>query len=123
VYNLDPALVKSVEVYPYFCTFGHLMYSGVANFITYKGDLGGIRFGDNVRILEFSGAAYPVAFVTPSDDIRYPSQRETLLWQPIVELQAGEELVLPALQAEEGMVLVAEGLTENGEPILMVKEF
>jgi hypothetical protein len=30
---------------------------------------------------------------------------------------------LPALQAEEGMVLVAEGLTENGEPILMVQEF
>lgn len=122
VYNLDPALVKSVEVYPYFCTFGHLMYSGVANFITYKGDLGGIRFGNNVRMIDFSGAAYPVAFVTPSDDPRYPSQRETLLWQPIVELRAGEELVLPALQAEEGMVLVAEGLTENGEPILVVKE-
>ena len=48
VYNLDPALVKSVEVYPYYCTFGHLMYSGVANFVTFKGDLGGIRFGDNM---------------------------------------------------------------------------
>ena len=122
VYNLDPALVKSVEVYPYYCTFGHLMYSGVANFVTFKGDLGGIRFGDNVRIMDFSGAAYPVAF-TPSEDIRYPSQRETLLWQPVLELRAGEELVLPAMQAEEGMVLVAEGLTESGEPVIFTKEF
>ena len=121
VYNLDPTLVKSVEVYPYYCTFGHLMYSGVANFVTFKGDLGGIRFGDNVRIIDFSGAAYPVAFTTPSEDLRYPSQRETLLWQPIVELQAGEELVLPALQAEEGLVLVAEGLTESGDPVLVSK--
>ena len=121
VYNLDPALVKSVEVYPYYCTFGHLMYSGVANFVTFKGDLGGIRFGDNVRILDFSGAAYPVAFTTPSEDLRYPSQRETLLWQPVVELQAGEELVLPLLQAEEGMVLVAEGLTESGDPVLVTR--
>jgi hypothetical protein len=121
VYNLDPALVKSVEVYPYYTTFGHLMYSGVANFETFKGDLGGIRFGDNVRIIDFSGAAYPVAFTTPSEDLRYPSQRETLLWQPVVELRAGVELVLPALQAEEGLVLVAEGLTESGDPVLVSK--
>lgn len=116
VYNLDPNLVQSVEVYPYYCTLGRVMYSGVANFKTFKGDLGGIRFGDNVRILDFTGAAYPVAF-TPSQDSRYPNERETLLWQPLVELQAGEELVLPALQAPEGVVLVAEGLTEEGEPI------
>lgn len=121
VYNLDPALVKSVEVYPYYTTFGQLMYSGVANFVTFKGDMGGIRFGDNVRILDYSGVAYPVAFTTPSEDLRYPSQRETLLWQPVVELQAGEELVLPHLQAEEGMVLVAEGLTESGVPVLVTK--
>ena len=121
VYNLDPALVRSVEVYPYYTTFGHLMYSGVANFVTFKGDLGGIRFGDNVRIIDFSGAACPVAFTTPSEDLRYPSQRETLLWQPVVELQAGEELVLPPLQAEEGMILVVEGLTESGDPVLVTK--
>ena len=116
VYNLDPALVKIVDVYPYYCIFGNSMYSAVANFKTFKGDLGGIRFGDNVRILDFTGAAYPVAFI-PSPDSRYPNERETLLWQPLVELQAGEELVLPALQAPEGLVLVAEGLTAEGKPI------
>lgn len=118
VYNLDPNLVKIVDVYPYYCTFGRVMYSGVANFITFKGDMGGIRFGDNVRILDFSGAAWPVAF-TPSEGTRYPNERETLLWQPVMELQAGEEWILPALKAEEGLVLEAEGLTSEGRPVFM----
>ena len=122
VYNLDPNLVKRVDVYPYYFIIGQKQYSGVANFITFKGDMGGIRFADNVRILDFSGAAYPVAFA-PSEDPRYPSQRETLLWQPLVELQAGEELVLPALQAPEGLVLVAEGLTADGQPLYLKSVF
>ena len=122
VYNLDPNLVKRVDVYPYYSVFGWKQYSGVANFVTFKGDLGGIRFGDNVRILDFSGAAYPVAFA-PSSNPRYPSQRETLLWQPVVELQAGEELILPALQAEEGLVLVAEGLTQKGQSVYYSEVF
>ena len=122
VYNLDPNLVKRVDVYPYYSVFGRKQYSGVANFVTFKGDMGGIRFGDNVRILDFSGAAYPVAFA-PSSNPRYPSQRETLLWQPVVELQAGEELILPALQAEEGLVLVAEGLTQKGQSVYCSEVF
>lgn len=121
VYNLDPALVQRVDVYPFYCTFGQSMYSGVANFVTFKGDLGGIRFGDNVRILDYEGAAYPVAFV-PSQSSRYPGERETLVWQPLVELSAGEELVLPLLKADEGLVLVVEGLTAEGKPVELVKK-
>ena len=122
VYNLDPALVKRVDVYPFYCTFGQAMYSGVANFVTFKGDLGGIRFGDNVRILDYEGVATPVAFV-PSESHRYPGERETLLWQPLVELSAGQELVLPLLKADEGLVLVVEGLTAEGKPVELMKVF
>lgn len=118
VYNLDPALVGRVDVYPYYCLFGRTLYSGVAHFVTFKGDLGGIRFGNNVRILDFDATAYPLAFA-PSEDPRYPNQRETLLWQPLVELRSGEELILPALQAEEGLVVVAEGLTADGKPLYL----
>ena len=122
VYAMDPALIQKVEVYPYYCTFGRVMYSGVANFVTFKGDLGGIRFGDNVRILNFNGAGYPVAF-TPSGDSRYPNQRETLLWQPLLDIQPGETLVLPAMQADEGLVLQVEGLTSDGKPLYLRQEF
>lgn len=122
VYAMDPALIQRVEVFPYYCTFGRVMYSGVANFVTFKGDLGGIRFGDNVRILNFTGAGYPVAF-TPSGDSRYPGQRETLLWQPVLDIQPGETLLLPAMQADEGLVLQVEGLTSDGRPLYLRQEF
>ena len=122
VYAMDPALIQRVEVFPYYCTFGRVMYSGVANFVTFKGDLGGIRFGDNVRILSFSGAGYPLAF-TPSEDPRYPGQRETLLWQPLLDIQPGETLLLPIIKADEGLVLQVEGLTADGKPLYLRQEF
>ena len=116
VYNLDPSLVKAVDVYPNTYALGDKQYRGIANFVTYKGDMGGIRFGNNVRILEFDGPSYPVAF-SPSSDSGYPNQRETLLWQPMLELKAGEEWILPSLEAEEGLVLVVEGVASDGAPV------
>ena len=116
IYQMDPALVKAVDVYPYSYAVGRNIYRGIANFITFKEDMGGIRFGDNVRVLDFEGPSYPVAF-TPSTDPGYPNQRETLLWQPLLNLKAGEEWILPLLEAEEGWVLVVEGLTADGTPV------
>lgn len=121
VYKLDPSLVKEIDVYPYSYALGQV-YSGVANFITFKGDMGGIRFGDNVKILDYDGVSYPVAFGPVQDD-RYPNQRETLLWQPIVNLKAGEPLELPSFDVPEGYVLVVEGLTHDGTPLYFREAF
>ena len=121
VYNLDPALLKAVDVYPFSYALGDKLYRGIANFITFKGDMGGIRFGNHVRVLDFDGPSYPLAFV-PSPAPGYPNQRETVLWQPLVELQAGKELVLPLLQVDEGLVLVVEGLAGDGTPLYYRRE-
>ena len=122
VYNLDPSLVRAIEVYPYRYAFGKNAYYGVAHFRTFKEDLGGIRFGNNVRMVGFTGPSYPVAFTPPEGD-RYPQQRETLLWQPLATIQPGEALLLPTLQAPEGLVLVIQGLTASGEAIYLKKVF
>ena len=116
VLDLDPALVKCVDVYPYSYAVGNNVYTGIANFITYKGDMGGIRFGDNVRVVDYLGPAYPVAF-GPSPDPGYPNQRETVLWWPMVDVKAGQELILPVLKTAEGLILVVEGLTADGTPV------
>lgn len=122
VFNLDPALIKVVDVYPFSYALGKKLYRGIANFITFKGDMGGIRFGDHVRVLDFDGPSYPLAF-GPSPSASYPNQRETVLWQPLVELKAGKELILPFLKADEGLVLVVEGIADDGSPIYYRKEF
>lgn len=122
VYNLDPALIRAVDVYPHSYYVGKRLYRGIANFVTFKGDMGGIRFRDNVRVLEFEGPSYPVAF-SPSSAPGYPNQRETLLWHPMVELRAGEEWILPTLEADEGLVMVVEGLTADGTPVYYRRVF
>jgi len=78
--------------------------------------MGGLRFGDNVKILEYEGPAFPVSF-GPTHDDRYPDVRETLLWHPLVELRAGEPYSLPLFDTDEDLVLVVEGLSRSGAPI------
>ena len=114
--QLDPTLVRRVDVYPRVCALGGSVYSGIANFITFKGDMGGLRFGDNVKILEYEGPAFPVSF-GPTHDDRYPDVRETLLWHPLVELRADEPYSLPLFDTDEDLVLVVEGLSRSGAPI------
>ena len=103
--QLDPTLVRRVDVYPRICALGGSVYSGIANFITFKGDMGGLRFGDNVKILEYDGPAFPVSF-GPTHDDRYPD-----------ELKAGEPYSLPLFDTDEDLVLVVEGLSRSGAPI------
>ena len=115
IYKLDPALVKRIDIYPYRYA-PYYVYSGLANFVTFKGNMGGLRLGQNVRMVEFQGPSWPMAY-TPSHKVNDPSVRETLLWQPLVQLKAGESLALPAPDAPEGRVLQVEGISTDGAPI------
>ena len=73
-----------------------------------------------MRIVDFTGVSYPQAWL-PADDPRYPETRETLLWQPLLELEAGEEILLPAVSAEEGCVVLIEGMSASGEAVFYRK--
>ena len=119
LYALDPALVRYIDIYPYQYAPSRV-YAGVANIITFKGDMSAVRLGGNVRIVDFTGVSYPQAYL-PSGDERYPEVRETLLWQPLLELEADEQILLPAVSAEEGYVVLIEGLSASGEPVFYRK--
>ena len=62
ILGLDPQLVKQIAVYPRRYQLNHFIYEGVVNFVTYKGDMGGIRLPKNVSIVTFDGASWPLAF-------------------------------------------------------------
>lgn len=105
----DPALVKKVEVYSSKYSFGDRVYDGVANFVTFKGNMPSIAFNDNVRIYDFKGAAAPM---------RYRGT-ETILWEPLLELGAGasEAFRIELPVSRSGYEVVVEGLTENGRAV------
>ncbi|MCQ2142900.1 MAG: hypothetical protein MJY56_02395 [Bacteroidales bacterium] len=121
LYNYDPLLVERIDVYQSTFYFGSKGYDGVINFVTYKKNLPGMVFDDNVRILDFEGALLPMALtgekLKASKDC--PNLRETIYFHPAVELGAeGEFTPAPAFPSYEGrFILKAEGLTKEGRPV------
>ena len=125
IYRYDPLLVETVNIYPYTYFIGTRGYSGVANFVTYKQNLPSVSFPDNVRILDFQGAAYPAAYTCKGVGKDYPDYRQTVLWEPLVSAEAGGSVsmdcVLPAYKGH--FRVVVEGLSSAGEPVHATASF
>ncbi|MDY5024330.1 MAG: hypothetical protein SPF00_04380 [Candidatus Egerieousia sp.] len=118
VIEYDPLLVESVVVYPYKYYTGWRSFCGMANFVTYKKNLPGIKFNDGVRVVQFKGCSYPMAFTCQEIGEDFPDYRELLYWHPQIKLHAGEssaiKVKIPANVKE--IRICAEGMTENGTP-------
>lgn len=122
ILGLDQQLVKQVVVYPKRYMLNHFIYDGVVNFITYKGNMAGVKLPKNVSIIEFDGVSYPQAFLgeKASAESDYPNFLSTIYWNPIVDLKKGETFefncILP--QYKGNFKIVVEGVTETGKGIL-----
>ena len=125
IYRYDPLLVETVNIYPYTYFIGTRGYSGVANFVTYKQNLPSVTFPDNVRIIDFQGAAYPAAYTCKGVGKDYPDYRQTVLWEPLVRAEAGGSVsmdcVMPAYKGR--FRVVVEGLSSTGEPFRATASF
>lgn len=105
VWNYDPALVKDVEIYPYTYALGYRKYEGVVNFKTFKGNLPGVVFDDNVRFYDFVGCSFPAVH----------HGKNTLWWHPLLELEPGGVLKLDCTDAVPGRYkITAEGIATDG---------
>lgn len=111
----DPAIVKVIETYPYKYEMGGRVFDGVVNLVTFKGNMPGVLFDDNVRIYDFQGCAWP----------QEHKGSETPYWHPLVKLMPGESLEIPAdaLQAGVDYILSVDGLTDGGRPVYLRKTF
>ena len=127
ILSYDPALIKVIDIYPYSVCVGVRMFEGMVNFTTYKENLPTMNFDANVRIVDFQGPEYPVAYTCSglSHDGHYPDYRQTAYWHPMLDIAAGETLnlnvVLPAYEGR--FVVTVEGLASDGSPIYARKEF
>lgn len=95
VLDLNPALLRRICIYPYDVSTGSCIYSGVVNFISFRGDMAGLQFPGRVRILDFHGVTFPVTVGAAEEDSLSPDYRYTRIWQPLLHLEAGEGLALP----------------------------
>ena len=115
----DPLLVKRIDIYPDSYLFGIRGFSGIVNFVTYKGTLPSLQFEDNVRIVDYQGCSLPLAYTCAGVGRDYPDFRQTLYWHPLLTLGPGETLEVECKTPAYGgrFEAVAEGLTEAGAAV------
>ena len=119
ILGYDPLLVQRIDIYPDAYFLGIRGFSGVVNFVTYKGTLPSMQFADNVRVIDFQGCSLPLAYTCEGVGRKYPDFRQTLYWHPLLTLAPGEALTLECkLPDYDGRFeAVAEGLTDAGAPV------
>lgn len=120
VYGMDPLLVKRIDIYPWRYSLGRLVYEGVANFVTYKGNMASTSLGNRTRIVSFKGASVSRSFSFSSARRgETPRLGRTLMWNPAVEVGKGEEIRLTVPEMDYGgdIRVVVEGVDDEGRGI------
>ena len=117
--EFDPMLVSDILVYPYSYMMGRVSFNGVVDFVTKKGDISSFRFDPDVRIIDWQGVCYPVAYTRPVRDNGGDDLRNTLYWHPVITLEPGERLKVDVLTPSyQGIFrVVAEGISYDGNPV------
>ena len=119
ILSYDPLLVERIDIYPDSYFIGIRGFSGIVNFVTYKGTLPSMAFEDNVRIVDFQGTSYPLAYTCEGVGNDYPDYRQTIFWHPMLTLGPGESVELECKVPVYGgrFEAVAEGLSASGAPV------
>ena len=120
VLEYDPLLIETVNIYPYTYFVGFRSFEGIVNLETYKRNMPGITFGQNVRIVDFKGCSYPMTYTGSNARAVYPDYRQTAYWHPLVELPGGGELSFDVKIPEYpgSFVIDVEGFDSQGSPVV-----
>lgn len=125
IYNYDPALVKSITIFPNKYAFGSLYYTGIVFFRTYQGTYPGLTFDSSMRLENFIGVQNQVQLGHVSRDSRLPDRRNTLFWAPNVSVQPHQEQILEGQTCDipGDYCVVVEGMTLQGTPFQTATRF
>ncbi len=123
----SPLLVRQLDVFKRSFIEGTTFYSGAANFQTYKGNLSGWNFAENVRILRFHGVSVPTELTFMKQGVPNPSTdyRQTLYWKPLMSMPAAsEQTVKVATPCYKGhFTILVEGMTQSGRTFSATSTF
>ena len=117
--DFDAMLIEDIDIYdqPFVC--GKTPLHGLVNFITKKNYVTALNFPANVRVVDFQGVAYPVAYSGVVPEGEGQDLRQLLYWHPVLQLDAGSDyrLEFTAPGYAGRFKAVAEGFAEDGTPI------
>ncbi len=117
--NFDAMLLEDIDIYDQPLVCGRTPLHGIVNFITKKNYVTALHFPASVRVVDFQGVAYPVAYNGAVPEGEGQDLRQLLYWHPILNLDAGSDYRLefntPGYAGR--FKAVAEGFTVEGKPV------
>lgn len=116
--DFDAMLLEDIDIYRQSVALGGVPFNGVVNFITKKNYVTALNFPDNVRVIDFKGVSYPVAYTGIVPNAK-TDLRQLLFFHPALTVkgQSAERLTL-TLPSYTGVFRVkAEGWTASGTPV------
>lgn len=117
--DFDAMLLEDIDIYDQALVCGKTPLHGIVNFITKKNYVTALHFPANVRVVDFQGVAYPVAYSGAVPEGEGQDLRQLLYWHPILNLDAGSdyriEFTTPGYAGR--FRVVAEGFAADGSPI------
>lgn len=117
--DFDAMLLEDIDLYQQAIVCGKAYFSGVVNFITKKNYVTALSFPANVRVLDFKGVSYPVAYYGDVVNGEGGDTRQLLYWDPVMRMEPGgqKRVLVHAPDYAGRFRIVAEGLAEDGTPI------
>ena len=115
----DAMLVEDIDLYMSTFACGKVIYNGLVNFVTKKNYVTALHFPNNVRVVDFKGVSYPVAYLGAVPEGTETDRRQLLYWDPILTVAAdGESRIEFHAPGYAGRFkVVAKGFAADGSPI------
>ena len=117
--EFDAMLLEDVDIYSQTFVCGRVPFHGLVNFVSKKNYVTALHFPANVRVVDFQGVTYPVAYNGAVPEGEGKDLRQLLFWHPILNLDAGSDyrLEFTAPDYAGRFKAVAEGFAEDGTPV------
>lgn len=113
--QFDAMLLEDIDLYQQSVVLGGVPYTGVVNFISKNNYVTALPFPPSVRVVDFKGVSYPVAYPggVPSEGADY---RQLLFWHPALAVPSAGVVHVPlTMPAYPGTFRVqVEGWTASG---------
>ena len=117
--DFDAMLIEDIDIYDEAFLVGKVPFRGLVNVITKKNYVTALHFPANVRVVDFQGVAYPVAYGGAVPEGEGQDLRQLLYGHPLLQVDAGSdrriELTAPGYAGR--FKAVAEGFTDDGKPV------
>jgi len=128
--NYNPLLIKTIDMHFGQYMFGGYRFDGMIAFYSYQNNYPGITLGENTQIFDYEGTQPFRYFYTPHYDATsvsspLPDFRHTLLWEPCVQTNGQNSIVIPFTTSDLAgdYCITLEGFTADGKPLRGVTHF